>query len=152
MVRHATSWQAICINLFTMFHPLKKTLSTISMRSNESFNNSFLVILEVSNWCMFMPYIYTSSVLPYPCLKRLGMNRLAIVADSPPWDLSGKWRLDCGANKTAYERRPVGPLDKLVHTVVDQGEKLVLILQHSCSLEPLISNHVFQVSTKQNNS
>ena len=44
-------------------------------------------------------------------LQRLGMNRLAIVADSPPWDLSGKWRLDCGANKTAYERRPVEPLD-----------------------------------------
>ena len=41
------------------------------------------------------------------------MNRLAIVADSPPWDLSGKWRLDCGANKTAYERPAsctIGPI------------------------------------------
>lgn len=34
----------------------------------------------------------------------LGMSRIAIVADSPPWTLSGRWRLDCGANKTAYER------------------------------------------------
>ena len=65
MVRRATSRQAICINLFTMFHLLKKTPSTISMRGNESFNHSFLVILEVSNWCMFMPC--TSSILPYPC-------------------------------------------------------------------------------------
>ena len=32
------------------------------------------------------------------------MNRLAIVSDDVPWDLSGRWRLDCGANKTAYER------------------------------------------------
>ncbi|CAK9050537.1 unnamed protein product [Durusdinium trenchii] len=36
--------------------------------------------------------------------ERLGMSRIAIVADSPPWTLSGRWRLDCGANKTAYER------------------------------------------------
>ncbi|CAL1130922.1 unnamed protein product [Cladocopium goreaui] len=34
----------------------------------------------------------------------LGMSRIAIVADSPPWELGGRWRLDCGANKTAYER------------------------------------------------
>ncbi|CAJ1387331.1 unnamed protein product [Effrenium voratum] len=37
-------------------------------------------------------------------ILELGMNRLAIVSDDVPWDLSGRWRLDCGANKTAYER------------------------------------------------
>ncbi|CAE7357171.1 NAM7 [Symbiodinium natans] len=38
-------------------------------------------------------------------ILELGMNRLAIVSDKPPWELtSGRWRLDRGANKTAYER------------------------------------------------
>lgn len=32
------------------------------------------------------------------------MSRLAIVSDNVPWSLAGSWRLDCGANKTAYER------------------------------------------------
>lgn len=38
----------------------------------------------------------------------LGLSRIAVVADSPPWELGGRWRLDRGANKTAYERTSRG--------------------------------------------
>ncbi|CAE7661824.1 U2AF2, partial [Symbiodinium microadriaticum] len=38
-------------------------------------------------------------------ILELGMNRLTIVSDKPPQELHcGRWRLDRGANKTAYER------------------------------------------------
>ena len=72
----------------------------IFQRGRYTTNQISMTLYIISN----LPVYFLKGKSPQPWCVRLGMSRIAIVADSPPWELGGRWRLDCGANKTAYER------------------------------------------------